>query len=156
MAADQEKKEKERFFEDLSRLDRFVDDGDETAEFFFEKLHQSPPRPVRVTENSSATPNTVLVSRVDSQTSPSQRKRKASKNMLVSMPSLNTADTEPLPTRPSSSPIRDSKKQKPGGLKRSKSHLDNPDPLWRKGDPVLKSVAEDKQVFQGFVFCTSK
>lgn len=155
MATDQ-KKEKERFFEDLSRLDQFIGDGDETADFSFQKSHPIQSESVRVTEGFSATPNAVLVSRSDSQTSGAQRKRKASENKLVSMPSLQTADTEPQPTRPSSSPVRDNKKQKPGRLKRLKSHLDNPDPLWRKGDPVLKPVAEDRQVFDGFVFCTSK
>ncbi|KEF56181.1 uncharacterized protein A1O9_07762 [Exophiala aquamarina CBS 119918] len=143
MAPDQRKKEKEQFFEDLSRLDQFSDDGDENVDFLFQQSRPSSPPSVRAIEGFLVTENDVFVSHADSHTSHAHRKRKACENKPVSMPSLQTADPVPQPIGPSSSPLRDSKKPKPGSLKRFKSHLDNPDPLWRKGDPVLKYVAED-------------
>jgi hypothetical protein len=155
MATDQKKKEKEQFFEDLSRLDQLIDDADETSDFSFKKSHPTSPQPVLVTESSSTTPNAALVSLVSSQTSAAQRRRKEAKDHSLSMPILQPADTELEPVRPSSSPLRHSKKHKPERLKRSKSHLDNPDPLWRKGDPVLKPVSEERRVFDGFIFCQS-
>lgn len=156
MAADQKKKEKEQFFKDLSRLDQLMDDVDETSDFSFKKSHPTSPQPpVPLTESILETPNAVLVSIPNSQASDAQRRRQKAKNQSYSMPILQSADTEPEPARPSSSPIRSSMKPKPERLKRSKSLLDNPDPLWRKGDPVLKPVAEDRLVFEGFTFCLS-
>lgn len=158
MATDQKKKEKEQFFEELSRLDQLIDDVDETSDFSFKNSHPSDPtspQPVLMTESPSVTPNAVLVSLANSQISDPQRRRQKAKNQSLSTPIPRPADTEPESIRPSSSPLRDSKKHKPERLKRSKSHLDNPDPLWRKGDPVLKPVAEERLVFEGFIFCPS-
>jgi hypothetical protein len=156
MATDQKKKEKEEFFENLSHLDQLIDDVGETSDFSFKKPHPASPQPVLVTESSTVTPDAVLVPLAHNRTSEVQRKRTVAEKKSLSMPSLKPVDTEPEPIRPFSSPLPASNKHRPERLKRSKSQLDNPDPLWRKGDPLLKPVAEDRLVFEGFIFCLTK
>lgn len=156
MATAKKKKEKEQFFEDLSRLDRFIDDEDETSQnASFERPRPPFSRRRVEADNSLDTPNSVSESHTNGQMSGARRKRKVSEMESLRMPTIPPAEPEPKPkpTRSFSSPVRESKKPKHQGLKRTKSHLDNPDPLWRKGDPILKPIAEDRLIFEGLVFC---
>lgn len=156
MATTNKKKEKERFFEDLSRLDRFIDDEDETSENpSFERPRPPLSRRRVEADKSLDDPNPVSESYFGGQMSGARRKRKISDMEPIPNPTIQPAEPEPKPKpiRSFSSPVRDNKKPKHQGLKRTKSHLDNPDPLWRKGDLILKPIAEDRRIFEGLVFC---
>lgn len=161
MATAEKKKEKEQFFKDLARLDLFIDDEDEF----------SPDPPVKIpcptlprcrndTEDSRDTSIPTSTTHTANQISGPCRKRKAIGDDPISRPTINPAETraqtkpKPQPTRSFSSPVRGTKKPKQQAMKRTKSHLDNPNPLWRKGDIPLKTIAKEQQVFDGLVFCT--
>ena len=151
METTEKRKEKEQFFEDLSRLDHFSDDSvDESPTFTFKRAQSSPGQINKAPEQVVEVQTTAVISM---RNGASAKRRIQVEDESASLFTPRTADTSSERIMPAESPVRRTKKAKAAKPRRSKSDFDKNDPLRRNTDLALQPVPEDRQMFKDFVFC---